>query len=525
MSVIESFYFLFQADSSNLKKGLDESRQSSDKLAVNITSVDDAAKKMGESFATAAKSIGATVAGYFALGAIKHLTEETADHTYEVYQQAKAIGVSTEMLSTWQHAVMMSGGTAEGATRSIEGLRDKFVEMSRFPGMMSGEVFMFQKLGLSAKDMHDSIKDPMIAMEKLAVTFGKLNNTQQLFVGKKLGFDMGTIALLSKGRQGFDEMIAKQKELGSVTEKEALTTAKFKLQQTELGIVFETVSRQVTGQLLPAFTWISEKVEKLTLWVKDHKTFVAAGIGAIAVAVTAAYLPAILSAATATGVFVGELLLVAAPFLAIGGIVALVVDDFVAFQNGQDSLIGDMLKKWPIIGDVFKSVGEIAQMSLDLILIGIAKLKPVVQSVSAVLSPVFEGWINTFKLLFDIISEVFVLFLKAPIGLINTIGSALATATGGHYDEIGSTLSTQVIQSVGNANRAIAQTNSPISTMNSSYIQNSIIGAGKSQTIQIGDVTIQTAATDSKDIAASFGDNLKMHMKAAQDHFDDGVAF
>ncbi|CAB4132134.1 hypothetical protein UFOVP138_55 [uncultured Caudovirales phage] len=485
MTIIDTFFFLFESDAKALDKGLKDSEKGAITLAEKIKDTDGAAKSLGENFERTAKSMAGAVAGYFAAGALKSLIQDTADHTYETLQQARAMGVSTESLSAWQHAVQLSGGTAEGATHSFEGLREKFVEMSRFPGMMSGDVFMFHKLGLSAKDMHDSIKDPMIALGKLSETFGKLNTTQQLFVGKKLGFDYSTIAMLSKGRQGFDDMIAKQKELGVVTEQQALAAQRYKMAQMEVNIVLETLKRDIMSDVLPAFEWMSKKIEMATNYVRAHKEHIIGMVEGIAAGIAIFYLPAIASAVVATGLWVGELLLAAAPFIALGLAIGLVVDDFQTFERGGDSVIGKMEKNFPKAFAVMKA--------------SIIGLVNVLKELNAGLRFVGEFW---------------------------TIGPSAAIK---NYKEYGAKVQQDVkadyLPSImDNAKQNIGMTNHPLSFMSSQSMMTQNQNSQRNVTVSIGDIAIQTDAKTAPDMFKFFNENIQHQVKMGLAHIDDGVA-
>lgn len=358
MSVLDTYFFMFEADTSKVKKGTEEGGKAADELTKKLNITEAIADKTGKSFLEMAKSAGKALSAVVALGAIKAITADTADHTFAVAQQARALDMSVESLSTWQHAVVSAGGTAEGATASLETLRTKFVEMSRFGVMMGPDSFMFKQLGLSAQDMKESIKDPTVALGKLAETFGTLNRTQQLYIGKKLGLDQGTIAILSQGREKFDQIIAKQKELGVVTEKQAEAATRYKLAQMELVTVYETVKREITTELLPAFTWIIEKVQSLITWFREHKAFAIGFFGGMAAVIAVSLVPALVTAATAMWALLAPLLAIILPIAAVGVAFGLLADDIYNFLKGNNSVIGELSKKWPIVGQVVRGVAD-----------------------------------------------------------------------------------------------------------------------------------------------------------------------
>jgi hypothetical protein len=354
-SLLESFYFVFDADTKGVKKGLDEGKKASTELESKLQGLDKTAQKIGVAFIDLARQASAAVAGIVALGAIKKLVVDTANHTFEIRQQAAALAISTESLSAWQNAVRTSGGTAEGATSSLSSLQQKLIELSRFPGGMTSEGFMLHRLGLSAEDLHKGVTDPISAMGKLADTFHNLSAIQQQFVGKRLGFDQGTIALLAQGRRALDEHIGRMRELGTVTKEQANATAAFKFQSAELSIELETVAREVVGVLLPPLTWLLRKISDTVLFLREHKGFTIAFFTGLGLVVADVVVPAFASAAVAVWAFLAPIL--AGPVLigALIAVLALLFDDAMHFMNGQNSLIGELAKKWPMLGMVIKA--------------------------------------------------------------------------------------------------------------------------------------------------------------------------
>lgn len=362
MNLLESFYFIFDADMSGVKKQLKESDKATSDFTKSLDGADKTTQKVGAAFIDLAKKATAAVASVAALGAIKKLTFDTADATFEIRQQAAALTISTEKLTAWQHAVIASGGTAQGATSALTGLRDKFVEIATMGGGMGPDGFMLNKLGLSRDDMQKGITDPTAALEKLSDTFSSLNKIQQQFVGKRLGFDQGTIALLSQGRVAFDEMLARQKELGVVTEKQADAAAKFKLAQAELGVVLQTVAREITTSILPPITWLYQHVEKFIDFLRSHENFTKAFFIGLAAILVDVLVPALIAVGVAALPIIAIPLLIGA---ALAGI-ALIADDVMAFMNGQNSVIGEVVKKWPLLGEAVHGAVDLIVASLKL---------------------------------------------------------------------------------------------------------------------------------------------------------------
>lgn len=369
MNILDVFFFKFEADVSGVKKGTDEGEASAKKLKKAVDDVDLSADKLAANFVNMAKQAAGALAGVLALGAIKVLVNDTAAHTTAVALQARALGQNVEAMSAYQAAIVSMGGSSEQATETLGKLRDGFVEMSRFGVMATNPLTMaFIRLGASAQQLHASIKDPTIALSAIADQFARLDKTQQLYLGQKLGLDQGTIQLLSQGKNKFDEIIAKERELHAITQEQADASIKYSIAQKELGMSFEAVKREIAGELLPAFTWVVQHLDQMITWLREHKAVAVATFAAIGAVVAIALVPPLVAAAGALWALIAPILAAAAPFIALGLAIGLVVDDFEKYKAGQKSVIGEIMQRWPAAGEIVKGVFHTLKSELMLFL-------------------------------------------------------------------------------------------------------------------------------------------------------------
>lgn len=369
MNILDTFFFMFQADTSAIKKGTDEGEASAKKLDRTLTDADKTADKLAQNFVTMAKRAASALASVLALGAIKTLVNDTAAHTTMVALQARALGENVQQVSAYQAAIIGMGATADDAVQTLGKLRESFIEVARFgTAGVSPITIAFQQLGASAQTMRDSIKDPTIALSAIADKFSQLGNTQQLFIGEKLGLDQGTIALLAQGRRAFDELIAKEKELHAVTEEQARASMKYTIAQKELGLTFEAVKRDIVQEILPAFTWFVQRIDLTNRWLREHKAVATTVFAAIGAVVATVLIPPLITAAGALWALIAPALLAAAPFIALGLAIGLVADDLEKYRAGQKSVIGDIMEKWPAAGNIMRAVFHNLQADLTLLL-------------------------------------------------------------------------------------------------------------------------------------------------------------
>jgi hypothetical protein len=129
----------------------------------------------------------------------------------------------------------------------------------------------------------------------------------------------------------------------------------FKIQTNELGIVMDTVGREIVTAVLPPLTWLLRKIEDTVLFLREHKGFTIAFFSGLALVVADTVVPAFVSAATAVWAFLAPIIAGPALVAALIAILALFADDAYHFLNGQNSLLGELAKKWPLLGQYIKT--------------------------------------------------------------------------------------------------------------------------------------------------------------------------
>ncbi len=321
MSILETFYILFKSDSTDVKKGVDEVQKLAKQTAENLEKVDKGTEKIGKSFLELAKSaaqfLGASYAAYKVFGSLIAATDNAA----QLGMVSKALGVNVEQLDAWGKAVQRTGGTAEGFQQSLKSLSEH--------------------LGGSAQIA-------LKVLPQLADVFQKIGRIRSFQYGKMLGLDESTILLLQQGRREVEAQIARQKELGVVTERDTEIAIKYKQSVREVGQSFDTLYRVLARDIIPIFTKILDYITPVVQYIIKHKDLVIGAFIGIAAAAAIMLAPFIAANAAIIGVAAGVTALIAA--------FAIAYEDIQAFRHGHNSLIGDILAKWPVVGTVVGGV-------------------------------------------------------------------------------------------------------------------------------------------------------------------------
>lgn len=284
-----------------------------------------------------------------------------------------------------------------------------------------------------------------------------------------------------------------------------------------------SIGAEISRMILPALTALLKIVRNVVDFFVDHGAFIKAVFIGLATAVTIFAIPAIINLGKAlTGLLFANpmLLAISAAILAI----ALIVEDFYKWMHGEPS-VAELL-----FGD-FKEIQE-----------------AFAQGFASGIKKIFEIWLNSFSKFYDEIWTKMPKWLQAllssanPLGMIMNIKTAVDSIKkpdGSHADGldyvpydgyIAELHKGERVQTADEAQswrsgllaakKAVDFTSSfPLNSIPQGAVSNAYNNSNASKTINIGDITIQTQATDAQGIAI----DLAQYIKQAVISLDDGM--
>jgi hypothetical protein len=345
-NLLESFYILFSSDADDVKEGAEDAGKSTDKLDKKLKETDRSAKKTGDSFAAMASRAAAFLAPLIGLSAMKGAVVDFAAGADAAGTLAETLRMNVEELQAWQGAAARTGGSAEGLAGSAKNLNAALHDMGRGVGTEAG--LTLRRLGISAREADGSLKTADKTLLELTDKFQGLSRERAMRLGEKLGLDEGTILLLMQGKKGVEDLLARQKELGLYSKKQAEDAKKFNNSWADMRQAFWSVAGVVISAVLPMFTAISGGLTTAALNVRRHKDLITGFF--IALSVIMGVL------AIKTGLAFAPFLLFAAIILALAGAFAVAYDDVQNFLGGHDSMIGRLSKDYPWLADLVLDV-------------------------------------------------------------------------------------------------------------------------------------------------------------------------
>lgn len=477
MALLDTFRILFEADTSKMNQGLNKAEQSTDDLVKSMKEADKQAGKSTESFRALTTKLVGWFAGAFAASQAVTGAIGRAEQIMAISRTADALGLATEEVDAFGRAAESMGGDAQGARDSLTDMAESMGEA--MADVESGRAKTFAALGISLEDANGQAKNASQGMLDLASAVEGMPRGEAVFRIKELGItDNRTVEMILKGRRALEDMIRTQKENSKVTQEARDQATAFQDAMNATKMVVTGASDGFYQAILPALTAFVTWVGKAASWATENKDVVVGFFGAVAGIITLMYLPAMVSAAVATIAATWPLILMGAAIAGLAALFALAYDDVMNFIDGNDSLIGRVI---PAAIAAFKALGDF---------------------VMGIWNGITAAW------------DAFVSKVMSGVDKVRNAGKAVAGFFG--FGD-----AAEGVQAGAAAVSAAA--GSPTNAMSSAAISNSV--GGKSETnVSIGEVKVQTQATDANGISKDIGGSLNGQLKNLQTSAASGVA-
>ncbi|MEA3330602.1 MAG: hypothetical protein U9Q29_02790 [Campylobacterota bacterium] len=337
---------------------------------------DDADVKKFDQGMTDAKKIlvSVGVAAVATAGAIFTFTKSIAETNDALGKQAQTLGLATAELQAWNFAAELGGSSADSMTSSLENLNRVASEASR--GMGAG-VEVFGMLGMSATGANGQIKSSSQLLEEVADRVSQLDSqAQKLEFLNKIGISSDLLLTLDQGSEALRKQRLEAKRLGfTLSETAAKDAADFNDEMLRINKIVSGVSNSIGQELMTEITpmltafkkWFiaNKKIIQQNLKGFLEETIkVLKGIGTIAkrlwntinslAKAFGGWEKSIMAVGTALLLLNAKALLLPIVLIAVGAAIFLLIEDIVKYFQGVDSAIGDLVEKFPLVGDALE---------------------------------------------------------------------------------------------------------------------------------------------------------------------------
>lgn len=366
----------------------------------------------------------------------EHLQKELSE-TGSKYQEAgsSVAGFATKALGAV--GIVMSIGTifSESVSRSQE--IETLDKLGKQIGVATADVDAFSGAIAELGGSRESAQADLSAMAK---SFGNTKNSMEKVLqtadkvqgmsfdkAKKTLEGMGvsdekTIELMMKGRKELERTMGIQKEYSGISKESIESSIKFnsamaKFQQSS-GLLKNSFLEMVIPALSKGLEWLT----KLVTFCKENKHLVVGFFTAVATILLGKYIYAMKLASISTWTTLFPIIAIIAVIALLAAAFAIVYDDIMNFIDGNDSMIGRILEKYPrlkvvilALWETFKKLFEylkaIVGVVADIVVAGwdlmASGLKAYVKYLLSCIS-VIAGWGKSFAGVFNTVSDAVV---------------------------------------------------------------------------------------------------------------------
>lgn len=295
------------------------------------------AKGEFEGLATVASKALAIIGG---IAMLKSMVGSYLDGAAAVGQLSKELRVDAVELQAWSAVAKQTGGSAEGLQGSI-----KAINTSLNAVYMTGSNYAapaLVQLGISARDAAGHIKPASDVLLELSGRFAGMSQRQALRLGEQMGMDRPTIELLQRGRGAVEDMLKTQREMAAYNKRDIEIATAANNALDNLGRAWQGAAAIGMRLLVPALTWITEGLTAVVMWMRANEPFVIAFFSAFAAILAMLVIPTLYRMAAANIAALWPIIAVGLAVAAVAGIIAFLVDDFLAWSEGGGNLFGTL---------------------------------------------------------------------------------------------------------------------------------------------------------------------------------------
>ena len=247
----------FQQGMKDTEKGLSDTRKNTDRVGKQIAaSGKDAAEFFGQMQRSAIKFFAVLTAGK----GLINFTRDVVSTGANLYRLSQNLDISADTLHRWGRAADLNGGSMEGFLGTLQNLGSQVTEI-----FMKGDSAItpyLRQLGVSVTDAADKAKPLTDILADIADAAEKTfpDRNQRYSYLKQMGFDEGTINLIAKGGKELRSTLAAQQ---GFSQKDA--DAAYKAEQTWIKAQqrLEKLTREMVIKVLPSLERLAESFVKM----------------------------------------------------------------------------------------------------------------------------------------------------------------------------------------------------------------------------------------------------------------------
>jgi hypothetical protein len=450
-----------------VKDSVSETKEETEKLTKSLDNQDNKLKDL-------AKSAISLTTVYMGFKKVLSSVTGFAQGGEDLLLMAKNAGIGASELEKYGIALKNYGGGMSSAASTLSNLNSQLQDIKFGKGGAIQEVAIRYGISLYGKNGIATAEEMLV---NIAKRMEGLGTQAQLDLGKKLGLDPATLALVQGGVENLNKELKRASELSVYSEEDIAKSRKYQRAMRELQQAFSKIGAIIARFLLPPLTWLTEKLGSLFDYISQHKGLVLTFFTMLGGLLTVLAVKGAIASLAMVGI-TAPILAIIGLLTALGVAIGLVVDDFVTWLEGGESVIGSLID-W--IKDLWNTISNGAVEAFDKALETVA------------------GWCEAIK---EMIGGAWDWIVDKIMAVIGFIGDKLSAI--GKFFGLGDT---EISSNMNIGRDIISQTQNPLSTMPTNQTQNN------QSSVKIDEVTVNTQASDSNAIASAIRGDLSNELQ------------
>lgn len=377
-----------------IKTAIDEAK-AQEHLQKELSETGSKYQEAGSSVAGFATKVLGAVGIVMSIGSIFAESVSRSQEIETLDKLGKQIGVATADVDAFSGAMAELGGSRESAQADLSAMANAF------------------------GNTKDSMEKVLQTADKVqGMSFDKAKKTLE---GMGVS-DEKTIELMMRGRKELERTMGIQKEYSGISKESIESSIKFnsamaKFQQSS-GLLKNSFLEMVIPALSKGLEWLT----KVVTFCKENKNIVVGFFTAIATILMGKYIHAMKLASISTWTTLFPIIAIIAVIALLAAAFAIVYDDIMNFIDGNDSMIGRILDKYPQLKAIilalweawktyFEYLKSVVKVVADIIVAGwdlmASGLKAYIKYLLSCIS-VIAGWGKSFAGVFNTVSDAVV---------------------------------------------------------------------------------------------------------------------
>ena len=213
---------------------------------------------------------------------VKAFAQQIITTDAAVGRLAANVGMTTEALTAWQGVAERTGGSASGIAGTFKTIT---AQLQKF--YQTGELENYDPLARAGVNLQKYTSQATTAEERMLLlsdAFSKLSAAERQSYGTQAGFDEQTINLLGVGREKLKGLLEDQKKNAAVTKEQAEAAARLQDSWTKLAQSSEQLGRMMLTDVEPNLQRVIGSLQGMAQWGQENigiSEKIAAGLSAL----------------------------------------------------------------------------------------------------------------------------------------------------------------------------------------------------------------------------------------------------